>query len=333
MSISVYITSYNHKEFLIEAIDSVLAQTLRPSQIIIVDDCSSDGSQEAIAGYVSRFPDVVLAIYHSRNQGVAQTRIDALSAVTGDYVTYVDGDDRVMPTKLEQEMGVLKRTPSAAIIFSNHCCITADGVRTEVWANDNEKPPQGNVFAQTFARHFPKRRLFRNELVDYRAWAQIGFYDPNLPIFEDYDMRIRLTKHLRVAYCNEVLAEYRSRPGGLSQAKADVYLKVLEYIYAKNRGFLADLDSSQRAAVERDFCRWMARFAKEAIIQALRCDGNWIAKRRTAVGYCLKALQYGHSLPLSPRLAAEMILPDRLYCWLATCYRDYVAHNPHRGRL
>ena len=106
--ISVYITSYNQKEYLVEAIDSVLNQTLKPFEIIIVDDCSTDGSREVIAGYALRYPDLVNPIYHTRNQGVAQARIDALQMVTGDYVTYVDGDDRYLPTKLEKEARLLQ---------------------------------------------------------------------------------------------------------------------------------------------------------------------------------------------------------------------------------
>ena len=107
-TISVYITSYNQREFLAEAIDSVLAQTLPPHQIIVVDDCSTDGSQDIIADYARAHRGLFSPIYHRDNTGVAQVRADALAAVTGDLVTYVDGDDRYLPTKLEQEAAALK---------------------------------------------------------------------------------------------------------------------------------------------------------------------------------------------------------------------------------
>ncbi|MBT7715794.1 MAG: glycosyltransferase family 2 protein, partial [Deltaproteobacteria bacterium] len=87
MKISVFITSYNQKKFLIEAIESVLNQTLSPFQIIVVDDSSKDLSQEVIAGYAARYPNLITPIFHKRNTGVAQVRIDALNAVNGDYVT------------------------------------------------------------------------------------------------------------------------------------------------------------------------------------------------------------------------------------------------------
>lgn len=160
MRISVYITSYNQKHYLIEAIESVLNQTLRPFEIIIADDCSTDGSHEVIAGYASSYPDLITPIYHTQNQGVSQNRIDALGAVTGDYVSRVDGDDRFLPSKLEKEAKLLRNNPNAQIAFSDHYFMTADGIRTGVWAGE-EKPPQGDVFRQTFARDFPKHSLFK----------------------------------------------------------------------------------------------------------------------------------------------------------------------------
>lgn len=97
--ISVFLPSYNQKTFLVEALESVLNQTYTPNQIIVVDDCSTDGSQAVIENYSRQYPGIFTTIYHNKNMGIAQTRIDALSAVTGDFVTYLDGDDRFLPEK------------------------------------------------------------------------------------------------------------------------------------------------------------------------------------------------------------------------------------------
>ena len=92
MKISVYISSYNQKEYLQVAIESVLNQTFLPYEIIIVDDCSSDGSQELIKEYSKKY-SFIRYVFHKENKGIAQVRITALSKVTGDFVTYLDGDD------------------------------------------------------------------------------------------------------------------------------------------------------------------------------------------------------------------------------------------------
>jgi len=251
MKISVYITSYNQKNYLIEAIESVLGQTLPPSQIIVVDDGSTDGSQELIAGYVSRYPGLITPIYHAQNQGVTQTRNDALQAVTGDYVSYVDGDDRFLPAKLEKEARLLQEHPEAQIAYSNSYFIAADGVRTEVLAY-KKFPPQGNVFCQVFARDFPDGNFFRMELAPYEIWKRAGFYDPSLRFSEDYDIRIRLAKHGRVVYCDEPLSEIRRHRTGLStNTNLAETLAAWEHIIRKNLPLLNDLSAAERKYIKQ----------------------------------------------------------------------------------
>jgi glycosyltransferase involved in cell wall biosynthesis len=293
MRISVYITSYNQKHWLIEAIESVLAQTYPASQIIVVDDFSSDGSQEVIAGYVSRYPGLVTAAYHSQNFGVARTRIDALHKVTGEFVTYVDGDDRFLPTKLEREAELLDENANVPLAFSNNYYISAAGIRKQVWA-DGEKPPQGNVFSQTFGRRFPRKSLFRMELVNYPAWARIGFHDPNLTLYEDFDMRIRLTKNYPVVYCDAPLSEIRVHNTGLSEAPPIEHLEAVKYIYRKNKHLLRDLDASASRDVRCGLGRWMAGFARKAAERALRNCWRSPSNLPRALSYRRLEMKYRH---------------------------------------
>lgn len=267
MNISVYITSYNQKEYLVEAVESVLAQTLRPSQVIIIDDCSKDGSRELIAGYVSKYPDLIEGIYHTENQGVTKTRIDALAAVTGDYVTYVDGDDRILPSKLEQEALTLQKNPNARISFSNYYYITAEGNRITTWANEST-PPQGDIFLQAFSREFPRDSLFRSELVHSSCLKEIDLYDPNLKIYEDWDLKIRLTKHFHTVYCPSPLSEYRQNPDGLSRANAALHLKTMETIFKKNYSLLNDLNSTQKKSADQKINIILSALAKRAAQQS-----------------------------------------------------------------
>lgn len=311
MKISVFITSFNQKAFLIEAIESVLNQTLPPSQIIIVDDCSQDSSQELIAGYASRYSNLITPIYHKRNTGVAQARIDALKAVIGDYVTYVDGDDRYLPTKLEKEARLLQENPHAQIAFSNNYYMTADGIRTGIWA-DGETLPQGDVFCQTFARDFPRSSLFRMELVEYHAWRKVGFHDPDLHLYEDFDMRIRLTKRYLAVYCDEPLSEIRVHNAGLASSKASHHLTALDYIYRKNRPLLDELSISDRRDVQRKLGRWMAGIARRAAEQALQEGQCRRDSRGQALKYYLRCLKYQPSC-FDYKLILKILLPHRAY--------------------
>lgn len=301
--ISVYITSYNQRDLLKQAIDSVLAQTLPASQIIVVDDCSSDGSQDLIADYARDHAALFTPIYHRRNTGVAQVRIDALAAVTGDLVTYVDGDDRYLPTKLEKEAAALQASPDADISFSNNRWVSTDGRVDYSWITD-DMPPQGEVFAETFARAYPRRILFRMELVRYDVWEKIGFHDARLPIFEDWEMRIRLAHRCRTVYVHEVLSEITLHGQGLSSTKAETYLDVIDRIVEADRHLLDELPEARRRWVMKQLRTWTATIRNRAAREAVEA-GN----RFRAVVHYIGALK---SCPgaFNPYLTAQILLPE-----------------------
>lgn len=311
MRISVYVTSYNQKRYLIEAIESVLSQTLRPSQIVVVDDCSADGSQEVIAGYASKYGDLFTPVFHTSNQGIARTRNDGVRATTGDYVTHVDGDDRFLPTKLENEAELLQNNRDAQIAFSDYYYINAEGTRTGRWT-ERGKPPQGDVFCQAFARDFPNHTLFRNALTNREAWQAIGLYDPNLSLYEDYDMLIRLTRHLRVVYYDEPLSEYRLHEVGLSRAGATEHLAALNYIHEKNKPLLDHVDPAASKEVERKLGVWMARIAERAVDEAID-DAQRRGGRAHALRRYLQIVRSQPAYSIHCKPVLRILLPDAAY--------------------
>lgn len=275
--VSVYVTSYNQREYLREALDSVLDQTLTPHQILVVDDASTDGSQELIRSYCDRHPSLVQAIMHPMNQGVIQSRRDALQVITGDYVTYVDGDDRLLPGKLETELNRLLDTPDAHIVHSNYAYIDSGGQQIGCWADGVQHPPQGAVFTRAFARQYPRSSLYRTEMAHYQVWKAVYFYDSRISIYEDYDLRIRMSRHFRTVYVDEVLSEYRLHGQGLSSAKLAQHLRSLDYIFWKNRPLLFQLSSSEREDVERAFNVYKYKLTLRAIKEMSGVDPESMA--------------------------------------------------------
>ncbi len=99
MNISVYITSYNQQEYLKEAIESVLSQTLLPKEIWVIDDASTDGSQETIRNYINKYPNLIKAHFNDTNKGITFCRNKGISLVSEEYATWLDGDDIYLPQK------------------------------------------------------------------------------------------------------------------------------------------------------------------------------------------------------------------------------------------
>lgn len=255
--ISVFITSYNQKDFLSEAIESVINQTLRPFEVIIVDDCSSDGSQELIMNYAVRYPGLVRTYLHDKNLGIAKNKAFAQKQVRGDWLTYLDGDDRFLPRKLEHEFQSLEKAPDARIAYSDYYVIDSVGNRLQRWA-EGATPPSGYIFPQVYGRSFHRRSLFRCELIARECLDSVGFYDEDRLTHEDWDFKIRLTRHFRTVYSPEPLTEYRTHSGGISQRMpAASLLRQILAVYQKNLGLLDGLPASEQHMIRTDLADFL----------------------------------------------------------------------------
>lgn len=254
--ISVCISSYRQKAWLAQALDSVLGQTRLPDEIIVVDDASDDGSAELIQDYVARYPQLIRVKRLERNSGIVAVRNTALAMVTGDYVSFLDGDDRFLPEKIDTEYRCLQQQPEADFVYARHAFIDERGVHTGLWSGPAVLP-EGDILAAVYARDFPGHSLFRNELVRVELARKLDGYDSALSLYEDYEFRIRLAARGRAAYCDAVLSEYRRHGGGLSRAAVRRHLDALAYITHKHYPTLLRLDAAQRVAAMERLEQWV----------------------------------------------------------------------------
>lgn len=273
MKISVIITSYNQKGYLRESIESVLAQTLKPFEIIIVDDFSTDGSQEIIENYAYGYPHLIRPFYHQKNLGIAKNKAFAQMQTKGDWLTYLDGDDRFLPEKLEMEFKTLQQHPDSKVVYSNFYSINEEGKRSGLWA-DKTPPPSGYIFSQVFSRSFPRNTLFRNELISSDCLKKIGYYDEGRITHEDWDFKIRLSKYFHIAYCPIPLIERRDHAGGISQyLSKDIVLNQMLQVYSKNSSLLEGLEPEEKKYIRSELFRLFSRRA-DSIINRLLDEGH-----------------------------------------------------------
>ncbi len=230
MKISVVVTSYNQKKYLVQTLDSVLAQTLMPFEIIVCDDASTDGSQELIRAYVERYPGLVKPIHQPRNLGVTRNRNTGIKAAVGDYITTLDGDDLYLPEKLEKELQKSQES-GASLVYSNVIYIDAAGRETGRRYKGNRQL-EGVIFEKiaTFKYPAPREVLIARECID-----AMGVLDERFRINEDFEWIVRLASRYPFAAVNEPLVRHRYHAQGLHRSDRIVLLETLAAVTVKMR--------------------------------------------------------------------------------------------------
>lgn len=235
--ISVVIITYNFGKYLKECIESVLSQTLPPYEISICDDHSTDDSWAIITEFHRQFPELIKVHRQKENIGPSKNSNFAHNMATGDFISYIEGDDRWLPQKLELEWKALQDNPSARIAYSNVYTIDPEGSRTKIWDDRNpEMLPSGDVLIPIFSRQFFSNAggLFRNELIHRSVFDEEGQSDLSLTSFWDWDRKIRYAARFQVAYSGEALVERRLHEGGFSRSQPEVHSRALVQVYEKN---------------------------------------------------------------------------------------------------
>ncbi len=222
MNVSVIVTSYNQEKYLPDAIESLLRQTVAPHEIIICDDFSTkDETRQVIKGYASKHPDLIKPILQARNVGIAANRNTGFKAAAGEFITWLDGDDRYLPNKIERQLEVLASS-SADIAYAN---VYITDIKFKRLAT-RYKPGQqldGDIFEAIATRRLPPPQM---TLMPRKCFEEVGFLDESLKIYEDWDWQIRLASRFLFASCPEPLYEYRQHTGGIHNLPSRVHLDI-----------------------------------------------------------------------------------------------------------
>lgn len=206
---SAIIPSYNRKDFLKTAVSSVLAQTYPNFELIVLDDGSTDGTKEMI----SSFKDNRIIYLYQSNKGVAAARNSAFKIAKGEFLAFLDSDDRWASGKLERLLEYIKKYPDIKIFHTE-----------EIWYR------KGKLLAQKEKHKKPSGFVYKNALalccigistaaVKRDVFADIGLFDETLPACEDYDFWLRATAKYEIKLIPENLTiKDGGRPDQLSRS-------------------------------------------------------------------------------------------------------------------
>ncbi|NJL89875.1 MAG: glycosyltransferase [Coleofasciculaceae cyanobacterium SM2_1_6] len=217
--ISVIIPAYNSEKTIRETIDSVLAQTFRDLEIIVINDGSSDRTVEV----VQRISDPRISFYSYPNGGPATSRNRGIIKSQGAYLSFIDADDLWTPDKLEIQYQALVNNPQAAVAYSGTDWIDEQG---NFLRHASAQGPSGDVYAHALLYHLfgsGSNFLVRREaLFAIQASDQDtnSFFDEFTKPSEDWDICIRLAKKYQFVAVPQVQILYRRSLNSLSSQLA-----------------------------------------------------------------------------------------------------------------
>jgi glycosyltransferase involved in cell wall biosynthesis len=267
---SVVIPTFNRKHTLPRAVQSVLAQSVPPLDIIIVDDCSSDESQDTIQQLAAQ-DSRVRPIFLDVNVGAPTARNVGFSAAQEHLIAFLDSDDRWKPRKAEQQIAILEQNRDAPAAFTN----------VEYWYGTKRRLGliAGSVELEDL---FVSNVLGGTSSVMVRrsAFAEAGGFTKDMPSCQDWDLWLRLAEigPLRVAQAH--LTEYHFDGGArISKNRARVELGH-QRIFTKIEALIDDPEKARRVKAgqslrmaeiyARQFSDWSATLAH--VMQAVKLD-------------------------------------------------------------
>lgn len=207
--VSVIVPAYNQAHFLPETIDSVLAQTYRNWEIIILDDGSTDDTPEVAKRYTVR--DKRIRYEHQENRGLAAARNKAISFSKGEYLCLLDADDLMEKDKISLQLAEFKNNPDVDIVYTAVQFIdTESKYLSEMRSQDY--PPEDFLAHLFFRNPIPtpstmmaKRRCFADNP-----------YNESFRRVEDYELTLRLAHKYRFKYLDKPLTRYRRHKQNMS---------------------------------------------------------------------------------------------------------------------
>jgi len=246
--VSTIVLCYNQSHFVLETLESVKAQTYPNTQLIIVDDCSSDNSVEIIEGWLRRNGVRCTFIRHEENQGICKSLNDALAVAKGKYISMTAADDLWLPEKLSQQVEIMESQPSqVGMLYSDAFLIDEHGELLPGMFIEAHRRlpemPQGRVLNALLEQNFVPAMT---TLVRRSCYERLGFFDENL-LWEDWDMWLRIARHYSFVYSPIPSAKYRRHSQSFTQSKQTWILKGAFDISMKHFqfGYLTDSQNRQ----------------------------------------------------------------------------------------
>lgn len=253
-AVSVIVATYNYGRYLACAINSILQQTFTDFEVIVVDDGSTDDTEDVIRQFLDG-----ARIHYIRTGHVGQPAAKNTGAAhaQGEFLAFLDADDLWLPEKLERQIELLRRDPGLGLVYCRRTIIDPEGRERQ------EPEPElhrGMVIEEIFRNNFV---CFSSSVIRRSVFEEMGRFDESIPLAIDYDLWLRVASVYRFDYVDCPLVKYRVGHANLSR-RAEERLGIVEQIM---RRFLDDRGGKGmiRQSVVRQ--SWAETYFHKALIQ------------------------------------------------------------------
>ena len=237
VAVSAIIPTWNRRELVLRALESVLAQTRPVDEIIVVDDGSTDGTGAAIA---ARHGERVRHVWQE-NAGVSAARNRGMELARGRYFALLDSDDEWLPDKTRLQLEFLEARPAYGMALCDVVRMDAAHREIEVFRRRELIPEDGMVLRWVLREPalVPASVMLRRE-----AWAEVGGFDTTLATGEDLEFHLRIARRWPIGIVEQPLVRAMRGHDGLSSLSRtyDDYVRVIERAVAAAKGLVPDAD-------------------------------------------------------------------------------------------
>jgi glycosyltransferase involved in cell wall biosynthesis len=312
--VSVVIPCYQQAHFLCDAIESVLAQTYPHLEIVVVDDGSSDNTVTV----VSRYPGV--RYIRQENQGLASARNMGLRQTIGEYLIFLDSDDRLLPNALDAGLRCFRENPGCGFVYGHCQFIAFDGTPMRGLQPSIVEGDFYLALLRGLPIHAPASVMYRREVFE-----DVGVFNVRLSPAADYDLYYRIASRFPVCCHGQKIVEYRKHGASMTRDPA----RMLRFNLAALR--------LQWQHVKRDRCKkeayqagirfWKRQYVPRVVEQlnTLVEAGEWkpvIQVFWTLLRFCPSYL---------PLLMGDRSLPRKIQDWIARKARKIAPTRSHRN--
>lgn len=208
-TVSVIIPTYNRAHLVDRAIQSVLNQTYQDFELIVVDDGSTDSTEEVVRSI--KDPRIRYT-RHNQNRGGSAARNSGIKMARGKYIAFQDSDDEWLPEKLDKQMRVFENAPAeVGVVYTGFWRI--EGEKKTYIPSDKITRKEGNIHGQLLKGNFVTTQA---TVVKRECFKKAGMFDEHLPRLQDWELFIRISKYYDFKCIDEPLVTSYFTPASIS---------------------------------------------------------------------------------------------------------------------